>query len=635
MAQALAGASRVLILSLVAVVSCAKPTPKPEASSGCGNTGSVGALLARPSERAFEIAWERLGRCVDPRTLEAALSSWPESAREAPDGLVAAAMRGESSPWLGEVRVLSLSSPIESEQLPSAMQEMLASAHALTLTDLSVSEQQSVTRCDCLGRVKHLRLVNLEATSFGNVISELLRTTPNLQTLEVRIRLRASEEEVVLGSIPHSLAELRNLTGLHSLRLRNLRIELPDAMAIGPRGSEISVQSLDLQNASIADEALQYIASAPSYAGLVRLGLSGTWLSPTALRVLGSSETLTLKRLDLSRRWFGDLKAKSIASGPLLSSVEYLDLSRNQDSAPPGPPLGPDGVRAIVKASPNLVAIDLSERPIGAPGARALEHISDRLTTLKLNDCELGEPGAEALTRIGSLGKVQVLELANNDIGERGLRMLADAGAFRSVRELDLSGNNIGPDGLRALLSTGVAGRLERLSIRGNPVGPEGLQAIAGEEWPNLRLLNLSSGTIRHSFELRPLLKAAMPMLDRLTITHNGLDDVGLEILSQWRGAPALRILDASYNSGGDDGAVLLATSSAYPWLEVLDLGSYQITDSAASRISTACIASPVLDFRVGWSQLTASGLRDLAFSECVPIWTTREAQQRLRRLLR
>jgi hypothetical protein len=79
------------------------------------------------------------------------------------------------------------------------------------------------------------------------------------------------------------------------------------------------------------DEAMAYLSEAPALAGLVTLALVGP--GESGVKILADAPGLgSLRNLDLSRSWFGDLGVGVLAGSPLLSRLRRLRIPVRQHS---------------------------------------------------------------------------------------------------------------------------------------------------------------------------------------------------------------------------------------------------------------------------------------------------------------
>ena len=235
---------------------------------------------------------------------------------------------------------------------------------------------------------------------------------------------------------------------------------------------------------------------------------SSLWPSDP-LASLSPHDAPELSRLFLADTGVGDTcmaKLASAAESGLLTSLGYLDLSRNAITA--------HGMARVVHffnayMCPNLKYVKVSENPRLSEGCLAAwfrglcEGTAPCLKVIEVNDCGLNSADFEALGdffRSEWSAHITQLDVGNNRIGDEGLllflRCLRGVSELTSsemelksseqephaeLESLNLEGTNLSSEGVAELsrwLSGSKTSRLRRLVLRNNLIGGQDLLAL-------------------------------------------------------------------------------------------------------------------------------------------------------------
>lgn len=169
---------------------------------------------------------------------------------------------------------------------------------------------------------------------------------------------------------------------------------------------------------------------------------------------------------------------------------------------------------------PNLRHLELDFNKITAGGARqllrALKH-APHFERLVLSRNDLGHTAALDLP-LAAVPNLCYLDLSHSKLNAGHVRALPLSSVPR-LHGLDLSHNMLGSEGVRSLnLALAAAPRLRELHIRCMGYGNDEVGRLALEQWPELRILDLSGTKARAQDDMCADLRTRLPRLQRLLI---------------------------------------------------------------------------------------------------------------------
>lgn len=205
------------------------------------------------------------------------------------------------------------------------------------------------------------------------------------------------------------------------------------------------------------------------------------------------------------------------------------------------------------------------------------------LVSLSLVDCNLDDEAVEVLAACPDLASLRTLDLGHNQITGRGVTALLCSPHLRNVAFLGLEANPCtGLDAKR--LAEAAPGGLRMLHCHGTRLSTADVRALAG--CPRLRTLwylDLDANGIGTA-AVRALVRGWKDFCPPIVwLTHNAIDDRGVELFAKWKAASALRVLHLRYNATTDAAARALLDS---PHLSNLDdLGVSNADDETTERL--------------------------------------------------
>lgn len=248
--------------------------------------------------------------------------------------------------------------------------------------------------------------------------------------------------------------------------LNNLRHLKIDPRREGPAGwiaftralARGRLESLQLDNANLTDDAARALADCPGLAHLRALCLQAGHITPEGLALLARS--------------------------PHLQRLEFLGLLAHR--------LGEAGYRALtagrterrgadISPFPHLQSLDLSEtRPASAGLALLLRSpLMARLRHLHLRNNRLGPAGARAIAAAPAAAGLKFLSLWTCSLKDEGAEALAGSPHLAGLRGLDLQKNNLTDRAALALARSPHLAGLSWLSVRLNKLSDAGVLALA------------------------------------------------------------------------------------------------------------------------------------------------------------
>ena len=314
--------------------------------------------------------------------------------------------------------------------------------------------------------------------------------------------------------------------------------------------------------------------------------------------------SIALKSVDLSYKNIGKDGLRAVLKVfANLPSLEYLDLSRNEQ-------FGPsfqfwEETSSLSLSTPilaNLTHLDLSSCGLDAKSCSTLLKAMDgnendnnaRDLVLKLNSNDLSDrEGLKEMMSILSKGTlVTELFLSRCQIGDEGLEIMVDeccsgqnTSNNGSLQRLDLSHNNLSsvsplakqlhprPDNTSSSNPYHYFSGLEKLDLTGNPLGSNLLSSIeSNPEWIlSLQELDLShtSCDVYGAMELIRSCNTKKSSLKKLNLFGNGLGSNGFLALSDilHGGHLSLEYLDLGGN-GAEESAVVVLVMALGKFLE-------------------------------------------------------------------
>jgi len=288
------------------------------------------------------------------------------------------------------------------------------------------------------------------------------------------------------------------------------------------------------------------------------------------------------------------------ASNPVaLALAESRRVSSLVELSFHGTGLRPSGARALI-ASPHLTrlrALSFSWEELGASVIAALRNHLPHLRSLRMNFCFAGQLSAKLLGALGHAacaGNLRWLELGGNGIRDDGAIALAETGLLDGLSVLRIgqsqAGNALRAPGVAAIVARAGVRSLVALDVSGNRFARAGVTALLeSPHLGNLRALDLSHVDLDGG-DIELLARRGSTSWPRLTALYlafnRRLDGHALAPLGESALASQLTELDLSCTSCGDDGATMLATSSAFSRLQVLRLYNAGLEESGRRALA-------------------------------------------------
>jgi uncharacterized protein (TIGR02996 family) len=442
-------------------------------------------------------------------------------------------------------------------------------------------------------RVRHLGLVGGRADEFFR--SELLTTLEALEMTGLGMgnggvralarsgRLERLRELVLdingIGSAGlQALAQARGLKSLRRLSVRGESTYLDDDPVIHTDGLEAlagshvfaALESLDLADNDLDDEAFALIVQSPHLVNLRELNLARNELTAAALEILDDEGwEVRFESLNLSHNPIGDRGARRLAESETCNEVARLTLDKCD--------LGPEGAEALAGADwfGTLRALGLNDNAIG-PGVRAIAAAGHALGELRLRNNDIASAGARAIAGSAALSGLEVLDVSSNQFGAAGVTALCSSPHLVKLALLDVSSNGMPREaGLvepAAASLAKLAQSLIWLRLDWNYLDTPGVVGLVdGVEWPELAELGLRSCGINLPALSYLARDGRFPALTRLALRGNFVDANGLKDLLRAGFMAEVSHLDVSNNQLASDAARLLAAARLprLRWLSV------------------------------------------------------------------
>ncbi|XP_036418449.1 NACHT, LRR and PYD domains-containing protein 3-like isoform X1 [Colossoma macropomum] len=364
-----------------------------------------------------------------------------------------------------------------------------------------------------------------------------------------------------------------------------------------------------------------------------------TWSSCAALASVLSSESSSLKQLNLDGNKLGDSGVKLLSAGlesPLCKLetlwMYYCNFTYEGCAA----------LTSALKSNPShLKELNLSYNKLGDSGVKLLSAVLGnplcKLESLRLCNCNITDEGCAALTSALKSNPLylKALYLSENNLGDSGVKLLsavlenplckletlwlvycnitdksfvALTSALKSqasyLRELNMCLNNLGDSGgklLSAVLKNPLC-KLEMLWLGFCNITDEGCAALisALKSHPShLTALNLTNSELGDSGVklLSAVMENPLCKLESLKLQQCNITDEGCAALtSALKSNPShLRELHLSFNKLGDSGVKLLSAVLENPLciLEILWLMFCNITDEGCAALASALKSNP------------------------------------------
>jgi uncharacterized protein (TIGR02996 family) len=365
------------------------------------------------------------------------------------------------------------------------------------------------------------------------------------------------------------------------------RLVLEDVAKAAEHGDRLraSAPAVTLVAGEFTDHTVEQLADAGLLGWISGLHLAGP--AATGLRAFGHHREAAGVRT-LAAHGDRDAVASALADAPHWTGLRALALSGHEVSASAAETL------LLAPHLRKLRRLALSSDNSAAAGLRVLAAGGRDLAALSLIDCDLDDDAAELLAACPDLANVRTLDVGHNRLTGRGVTALLCSPHLKNVAFLSLEGNSCaGLDAKR--LAAAEPGGLRMLHAHGCPFRTPDVRALA--RCPRVRTLwylDLDAAGIG-SPAVRALvtgLRDFCPPI--LWMTHNRIDDRGLEELANWPAAAALRVLHLRYNNTTDAAARALLDS---PHLADLDDLGVSNTDAE----TTARLKSRFKHFGAGY----------------------------------
>lgn len=330
------------------------------------------------------------------------------------------------------------------------------------------------------------------------------------------------------------------------------------------------------------DDTLQHLLDTPVGPCLHRLELHGIKLTATAVPELTSTpwsgllKSLTLSNCGLNSSAISKLAAKN---WPML---EHLSFSKNK--------LGKAAIKAMAGSKwPHLAYLDLSSNKLNASAITALTQLGwSRLAGLQLDNNPDLDSNAIRRLASGSWPFLKHLTISGAFALKDFVRLAASA--WPCLESLYLDCDYCPP---QTISFAGFGRNLQSLQIQTHypsQLASFGMPAVLGltqADWPNLRVLDLSSCNHLRSSGFLQLSFGQWPFLSELDVSHSQLsgEDFTPEVyfaLGDW---PQLTHLCLSHNGMNDECAAEL-TIADWPKLHTLDLSYNDIGATGSARLA-------------------------------------------------
>lgn len=375
-------------------------------------------------------------------------------------------------------------------------------------------------------------------------------------------------------------------------------------------------RSAKLNRRGLRDRELVELLDSQAIRSVRLLDLSDNWIEAAGAAALARSTQLSaLRELDLGHNQIKDAGFIHLCQAASLHALRSLRVTKND--------LSPAALEHLAQApfTPHLIALDLSNNWLRREaGASLATSPLDALERLKLDGNQLGDDGIKALLgERSSLLNLRELSLKRVGASAQGAHHIAWSAPELRLRHLDLEGNRVGVQGTRYLAESSRLTALESFGMRNTDLHDDVLWALA--DAPHLialEHLDLSKNwlTARGMSHLENASDDTMPALTRLDLGSNQLEDTGAERLSRWGGLSKLRELNLRHADIGPNGAWALACALEHGAIEHLYLDNNALEYAGAaelcrlSGLKTLCLEHTRIDDHVV-TALAESGALD------------------------
>ena len=286
--------------------------------------------------------------------------------------------------------------------------------------------------------------------------------------------------------------------------------------------------------------------------------------------------------------------------------ISRLNLTKNN--------LGDHGIKILINAvkhSMSLISLNITSNNITYRGGQYIfENLSNHQSLLDLNISSVEGTNRNRLTELGvkyidyffnNNEFVETLNICGNSIKDEGFTFICKAlNDNKSLQNLILSNNEIHSNGFVQGLQYITNCKLTFLNLSNNSLSDSGIKMLSNtlQFFPNLRELNISNCEFEYlGFEYLLKSLTLYKNIWTLNVSGNNLKNKNFENLKPFLEALAIRKLNLSNCSLGNEGALVLGESiSRNESLKSINISNNKIRDKGFKSFDTLFRVNTVIE---------------------------------------